>query len=82
MEYELYYKNSNKFNNLTNEDNEYYVMTFGTLDKTVEFINLCTLYEMIYKIYCVKNKVKKLHSIYKYMSLEHNKKSTWQRFTM
>jgi len=82
MQYMLYCENYNNNNDLTSKNNEQYVMTFGTLSKTIEFINLCTLYEMIYKIYCMEDKVKKLHSTYKYVSLGQNGKGVWQTVTM
>jgi hypothetical protein len=41
-------------------------MNFETLQKAIEFIELCTLYEITYKIYKIENGDKKLDKIFKY----------------
>jgi hypothetical protein len=56
--YELYY--------IISENNEEYTMNFETLQKAIEFIELCTLYEITYKIYKIENGDKKLDKIFKY----------------
>ncbi len=94
-EYVIFCKKEDKENNENNANNEnndgeQYVMTFNTINKAVEFIKSCTLYEMIYKIYCIENDKKELVSIYKYGEIKHinndiyyeaNLKKTWQPIT-
>lgn len=87
MEYQIYCEinalnEKDKENNKNNENNEQFVMTFYAIDKAIQFIQLCTLYEMIYKIYSVKNGTKKLNSTYMYLpshpTNNFNSKKSWQ----
>lgn len=80
MEYHVYCETNSsnekdKENKKNNENNEQFVMSFYAIDKAIQFIQLCTLYEMIYKIYSVENGTKKLNSAYTYSSLQLTKNS-------
>ena len=93
MEYHVYCETNrsnekDKENKKNNENNEQFVMSFYPIDKAIQFIQLCTLYEMIYKIYSVKNGTKKLNSTYMYLPshptknygniTNFNSKKSWQ----
>jgi hypothetical protein len=91
MEYLVYCETNSsnekdKENKENDKNNEQFVMNFYAIDKAIQFIQLCTLYEMIYKIYSVKNGRKKLNSTYMYLPLQpiknsginQNSKKSWQ----
>ena len=84
--YVIYYKNNKMITTKTGEE---YVATFDTIEKAIEFINLCTLYDVTYKIYFIENQVKKLCSAYEYLpvnpndqlknNMGHCVKKSWQK---
>jgi len=76
--YEIYCINKNNINKETTNKNEMIVMTFQEMSKAIEFIKNCTLYEMIYKIYFIKNKEKKLDLVYEYSENKTDKIKSWQ----
>jgi hypothetical protein len=68
IKYMLYCKNKDM------NESEQFVMDFKTIEQAVDFINLCTLHDMIYKIYSVELYVKKLISVYKYLTIKNNQR--------